>query len=104
VIRRGHYRNAQRSLTRLLGLGVVPVVNENDAVATQEIRFGDNDRLAALVSHLVHADALVLLTDVDSLYTAPPNRPGSRRIAVVEHPDELAEVGRAARRGRRMVA
>ncbi len=90
VIRRGHYRNAQRSLTRLLELGVVPVVNENDAVATQEIRFGDNDRLAALVSHLVHADALVLLTDVDSLYTAPPNRPGSRRIAVVEHPDELA--------------
>lgn len=92
VIRRGHYRNAQRSLTRLLELGVVPVVNENDAVATQEIRFGDNDRLAALVSHLVHADALVLLTDVDALYTAPPSRPGSRRIAVVEHPDELREL------------
>ena len=92
VIRRGHYRNAHRSLTRLLELGVVPVINENDAVATREIRFGDNDRLAALVSHLVHADALVLLTDVDALYTAPPSRPGSRRIAVVEDPDQLADL------------
>lgn len=92
VIRRGHYRNAHRSLTRLLELGVVPVINENDAVATREIRFGDNDRLAALVSHLVHADAMVLLTDVDALYTAPPTRPGSRRIPVVEHVDQLAEL------------
>jgi glutamate 5-kinase len=92
VIRRGHYRNAHRSLTRLLELGVVPVINENDAVATREIRFGDNDRLAALVSHLVHADALVLLTDVDALYTAPPSRPGSRRIAVVEDVAELADL------------
>lgn len=89
VIRRGHYRNAQRALTRLLELGVVPVVNENDTVATDEIRFGDNDRLAALVSHLVHADALVLLTDVDALYTAPPSRPGSRRIAAVAGPADL---------------
>jgi glutamate 5-kinase len=92
VIRRGHYRNAHRSLTRLLELGVVPVINENDAVATREIRFGDNDRLAALASHLVHADALVLLTDVDALYTAPPSRDGSRRIAVVEDPDDLSDV------------
>lgn len=92
VIRRGHYRNAHRSLTRLLELGVVPVINENDAVATREIRFGDNDRLAALVSHLVHADAMVLLTDVDALYTAPPTRPGSRRIAVVDDVDQLAEL------------
>ena len=53
VIRRAHYRNAQRTLDRLLELGVVPVINENDTVATDEIRFGDNDRLAALVAHLV---------------------------------------------------
>ncbi|MFI2752536.1 glutamate 5-kinase [Cellulomonas sp. P22] len=83
TVRRGHYRNAQRALTRLLELGVVPVINENDTVATEEIRFGDNDRLAALVSHLVHADALVLLTDVDGLHTGPPSRPGSVRIPEV---------------------
>ena len=83
LVRRGHYRNAFRALARLLDLGVVPVVNENDAVATEEIRFGDNDRLAALVSHLVQADALVLLTDVDGLYTGPPKRPGSRLVDVV---------------------
>ena len=97
TIRRGHYRNAHRALTRLLDLGVVPVINENDAVATDEIRFGDNDRLAALVSHLVHADALVLLTDVDALYTGPPSRPGSRRIAHVDSPRELAEVDVSSR-------
>ena len=72
VVRRAHYRNAQRTLHRLLELGVVPVVNENDTVATDEIRFGDNDRLAALVAHLVHADALVLLSDVDGLYDGDP--------------------------------
>lgn len=92
VIRRGHYRNAHRSLTRLLELGVVPIVNENDAVATREIRFGDNDRLAALTSHLVRADALVLLTDVDALYTAPPSRPGSQRIATVDDVARLADL------------
>jgi glutamate 5-kinase len=89
TIRRGHYRNAQRALTRLLSLGVVPVINENDTVATDEIRFGDNDRLAALVAHLVHADAMVLLTDVDALYDGPPSRPGARRISVVESPSDL---------------
>ena len=72
VIRRSHYRNAQRTLFRLLDLGVVPIVNENDTVATDEIRFGDNDRLAALVAHVVQADALVLLSDVDGLYDGPP--------------------------------
>ncbi|MCC2335599.1 glutamate 5-kinase [Cellulomonas wangsupingiae] len=95
--RRGQYRNAHRALTRLLDLGVVPIINENDAVATDEIRFGDNDRLAALVSHLVHADALVLLTDVDALYTGPPSRPGSRRIAEVHGPDELEGIDVTAR-------
>ena len=79
--RRGHYRNAVRTLERLLALGVIPIVNENDTVATQEIRFGDNDRLAALVAHLVHADALVLLSDIDGLYTADPAR--ARRAALV---------------------
>jgi glutamate 5-kinase len=81
--RRGHYRNADRTLERLLSLGVIPIVNENDTVATHEIRFGDNDRLAALVAHLVHADALVLLSDVDGLYTGRPGRPGARFIPEV---------------------
>ncbi len=92
TVRRGHYRNAQRALERLLGLGVVPIVNENDTVATDEIRFGDNDRLAALVSHLVRADAMVLLTDVDALYDGPPSRPSSRRIAEVRGPADLEGV------------
>ena len=74
VTRRSHYRNAQRTFDKLLELGVVPIVNENDTVATSEIRFGDNDRLAALVAHLVHADLLVLLSDVDGLYDAPPTQ------------------------------
>ena len=78
VTRHSHYRNAYRTFGRLLELGVLPIVNENDTVATHEIRFGDNDRLAALVAHLVHADALVLLSDVDALYTdqAEPARCG----------------------------
>jgi glutamate 5-kinase len=99
MIRRVHYLNAERTLTKLLELGVVPVVNENDTVVTNEIRFGDNDRLAALVAHLVRADLLVLLSDVDALYTGPPSHPGSRRLdevhgeADLEHVD-LGGVGR----------
>lgn len=89
TMRRGQYRNAQRALDRLLDLGIVPIINENDTVATDEIRFGDNDRLAALVSHLVHADAMTLLTDVDGLYTGPPSHPGSRRITEVRGPKDL---------------
>lgn len=92
VVRRAHYHNAQRTFARLLHFGVVPVVNENDTVATSEIRFGDNDRLAALVAHLVGADALVLLSDVDALYTGDPHRPGSTAIAEVADPSELAGV------------
>ena len=68
--------NAQRAMERLLGLRILPIVNENDTVATHEIRFGDNDRLAALVATLVKADLLVLLSDVDALYTRPPHLPG----------------------------
>ncbi len=86
VTRRTHYANARRTLERLLDLGVLPIVNENDTVATSEIRFGDNDRLAALVAHLIDADALVLLSDVDALYDGPPSRPGAPRIPVVRGP------------------
>ncbi|WP_018155649.1 glutamate 5-kinase [Demetria terragena] len=83
VARRRQYTNARRTLERLLELGMVPVVNENDTVATHEIRFGDNDRLAALVAHLLDADALVLLSDVDALYDGPPGQAGSHRIELV---------------------
>lgn len=92
VVRRAHYRNAQRTFARLLRFGVVPVVNENDTVATTEIRFGDNDRLAALVAHLVGADALLLLSDVDALYTGDPRLPGSTPIAEVADAGQLAQV------------
>jgi len=92
VTRRSHYRNAHQTFAKLLELGVVPVVNENDTVATTEIRFGDNDRLAALVAHLVHADLLVLLSDVDGLYDAHPDTAGSARIAEVSSASDLARV------------
>ena len=98
--RRGHYTNARRTLDRLLTLGIVPIINENDTVATSEIKFGDNDRLAALVAHLIGADTLVLLTDVDALYTDKPDRPGARRIAVVRGRDELTDVDVSARGSR----
>jgi glutamate 5-kinase len=90
VTRRSHYRNAYQTFARLLELGVVPIVNENDTVATSEIRFGDNDRLAALVSHLVHADRLVLLSDVDGLYDGDPAAAGSRLVTDVRGEDDLA--------------
>ncbi len=99
VVRRAHYRNAQRTFAKLLQFGVVPVVNENDTVATAEIRFGDNDRLAALVAHLVGADALVLLSDVDALYTDDPAVPGSHPIREVSDAAELVGVGIGAAAG-----
>jgi glutamate 5-kinase len=89
MIRRAHYRNAQRTLERLLGLDVLPVVNENDTVATDEIRVGDNDRLAALVAQLIGADALVLLSDIECLYTRPPDEPGAAPIPRVAYGDDL---------------
>lgn len=98
VIRRAHYRNAQRTLDRLLDLGVVPIVNENDTVATEEIRFGDNDRLAALVAHLVRADALVLLSDVTGVHDDDPRRPGARLLAEIRSPGDLDGVS-VRRRG-----
>ncbi|RCG26140.1 glutamate 5-kinase [Streptomyces diacarni] len=99
--RRAHYRNAYRTLGQLLSMGAVPVVNENDTVATDEIRFGDNDRLAALVAHLVRADLLVLLSDVDGLYDGNPATPGTRRIDQVRGPAELEglDIGSAGRAG-----
>ena len=75
-----HRSNARRAMERLLGLRILPIVNENDTVATHEIRFGDNDRLAALVAQLIGADALVLLSDIECLYTRPPGEPGARPI------------------------
>ncbi len=71
---RRRYLNARATLTTLLGLGCIPVINENDSVATAEIRFGDNDRLAARVAEMVEADQLLLLSDIDGLYTADPRR------------------------------
>jgi glutamate 5-kinase len=101
MMRRSHHRNAQRTLGQLLTLGVVPIVNENDTVATDEIRFGDNDRLAALVAHLTRADALVLLSDVDALYDGDPRRPGAVRIEEVKTSADLVGVrlGRSGRVG-----
>ncbi|MER7465156.1 glutamate 5-kinase [Streptomyces sp. NPDC097981] len=90
--RRAHYRNAYRTLDQLLAMGALPVVNENDTVATDEIRFGDNDRLAALVAHLVRADLLVLLSDVDGLYDGDPSLPGTTRIDEVRGPEDIAHV------------
>jgi glutamate 5-kinase len=92
VTRRSHYRNAYQTFAKLLELGVLPIVNENDTVATTEIRFGDNDRLAALVAHLVHADLLVLLSDVDGLYDASPSTPGSALLPEVVSVDDLGHV------------
>ncbi len=101
LMRRAHYRNAQRTLSRLLELGILPIVNENDTVATDEIRFGDNDRLAALVAHVVRAGALILLSDVDALYDTDPRQAGARRITEVRSRADLDGVtlGRAGAGG-----
>ncbi|MBV8593562.1 MAG: glutamate 5-kinase [Caulobacteraceae bacterium] len=81
---RRRFLNARATLTTLLGLGVTPIVNENDTVATEEIRYGDNDRLAARVAQMAGADLLILLSDVDGLYTADPRvDPAARRLAHV---------------------
>ena len=86
---RVQHTNAQRTLDRLRALHAVAIVNENDTVATNEIRFGDNDRLSALVAHLVGADALVLLSDVDGLYDSDPRKGNARFISEVAGPDDL---------------
>ena len=92
---RRRYLNARATLGTLLELGCVPVINENDTVATAEIRFGDNDRLAARVAEMIAADALVLLSDIDGLFTADPRRdPGARHIPLVGRvSDEIMAMG-----------
>ena len=90
--REEHYANAQRTVLKLLELKVVPIINENDSVGVQEIRFGDNDRLAALVGHLIGADLLIVVSDIDALYDAPPSTPGAKRIATVEAVSQLGHV------------
>ena len=97
--RRRRYLNARATLEALLALGALPVINENDTVATAEIRYGDNDRLAARVAQMVGADCLVLLSDVEGLYSADPNRePGARFIHEVPEitPEIEAMAGRSA--------
>jgi glutamate 5-kinase len=80
---RRRYLNARATLSTLIEQGAVPVINENDTVATSEIRYGDNDRLAARVASMMSADCLVLLSDIDGLYTAPPNRKGAEFLPLV---------------------
>jgi glutamate 5-kinase len=87
--RRERYINASKTLRTLLRVGAVPVINENDTVATQELRYGDNDRLAARVAQMVSAECLVLLSDVDGLYTADPRRNASARYV-----DEVTQITR----------
>ncbi len=83
---RRRYLNARATLTTLLDLGCIPVINENDTIATAEIRFGDNDRLAARVAQMTEADQLVLLSDIDGLYTADPRTdPNARHLPVIEN-------------------
>jgi glutamate 5-kinase len=88
---RRRYLNAAATLDRLLGLGAVPVINENDSVATEEIRFGDNDRLAARVAQAAGAQGVLLLSDVDGLYDRNPALPGAAHIARVEQIDRSVE-------------
>lgn len=84
--------NATRAIERLMELGVLPIINENDSVATAEIRFGDNDQLAAKVAVMMRADLLILLSDIDSLYTRPPSEPGAERVSVVKAGDDLSAI------------
>ncbi|HZU71628.1 MAG TPA: glutamate 5-kinase [Acidimicrobiales bacterium] len=102
-VHRQQYLHARQTLVRLLDLGVVPIVNENDAVADDELRFGDNDRLAALVAHLVAAELLVMLTDTEGVFTADP-RIDTRaslieEVVEVDHQLQLAAGGSASERG-----
>jgi glutamate 5-kinase len=101
ISERVSHTNAQRTLDRLRALHAVAIVNENDTVATNEIRFGDNDRLSALVAHLVGADALVLLSDIDGLYDSDPRKGDARFIPDVESPSDLDGVvaGRSSHLG-----
>lgn len=94
---RRHYRTVRSTFAALLSMGAVPVVNENDAVATTEFNLGDNDHLAALVAHLVTADVLVLFTDVDGLWTDRPGNPGARPVRLVGGSADLERVNVSGR-------
>ncbi|HEX9891116.1 MAG TPA: glutamate 5-kinase [Actinomycetota bacterium] len=94
-VRRRHYVNARNTLERLLKAGAIPVVNENDTIGTEEIRFGDNDRLAALTAVMLGADLLVLLSDVDGIYTKDPGRKGA---ALLEEVADLSAIEAGATR------
>src|SRR5207253_11187159 len=85
IAHRGRYLNARHALAELLDRGVVPVINENDVVSVEEIKFGDNDTLAGMVVDLVEADLLVILTDSGGVYSADPRtNPGAERIPVID--------------------
>ncbi|TAE56915.1 MAG: glutamate 5-kinase [Nostocales cyanobacterium] len=93
IVHRSRYLNAYNTFQELLGLGVIPIVNENDTVAIEELKFGDNDTLSALVASLVEADWLFLLTDVDRLYSADPRTvPDAKPISLISNMRELAEL------------
>jgi glutamate 5-kinase len=93
LVQRSRYLNAYNTFQELLRLGVIPVVNENDTVAVEELKFGDNDTLSALVASLLEADWLFLLTDVDRLYSADPrSNPDAQPISLVNHIDQLEEL------------
>ncbi|MGH2811505.1 MAG: glutamate 5-kinase [Actinomycetota bacterium] len=98
MVQRRNYVNARNTLEKLLELGAVPVVNENDTVAVEEIRYGDNDRLAALVANLVRADLLVMLSDVEGVYTEDPRRKRAELISSI--PEITPQIMKAAARGR----
>ncbi len=91
-------RNAENTMNELLQQGVIPVVNENDTVATEEIEFGDNDTLSAIVAHLINADLLILLTDIDAFYTDDPHKnPDAKKISIIEEiTDELKCMAKGA--------
>lgn len=93
LVQRSRYLNVYNTFQELLGLGVIPIVNENDTVAIEELKFGDNDTLSALVASLVEADWLFLLTDVDRLYSADPRTvPDAKPISLISNMKELAEL------------
>ncbi len=94
---RRHWLNARSTLETLLGLGAIPIINENDTVATDEIRYGDNDRLAARTAQMIGADLLILLSDIDGLYTSDPrNNPSAKHLPVInELTDDIMSMGGA---------
>ncbi len=82
-------QNAQNALNEILQQGIIPIVNENDTVATEEIEFGDNDTLSAIVAHLINADLLIILSDIDGFYTDDPHKnPDAKKISIVEEINE----------------